>query len=409
MMTRLLLLLVLFPGCRWFRDKEEVRAARREKAEQTASKEEKQEAAHNEDREGGDEKKKGKSRKKGDHSALHDPKTSGPLGSPAGTLSLDATRAAAGVRLVVSGHGPELVEIGLDGQVQRTWTLPPEHRKPGDPAGFRRAVPLADGGVAALIQGKAIVRLRADGTVAWRLDGAFHHGLDAMPDGSLVALQYEPQMLNNMAKDHPTLVDQAVWISPEGKPGKKSSLLGALVRSAHWSLMPATDVPDGDVMRTSSLDVIDKAGADPAFAVGNLILTVPVIDAVLVFDPNTETFPWALVGAPLKAPQDARLTSQGLLVLDNQTGPSSARLFNPVDRRELRAFSGSPAVPFSTPSAGAAHLLANGNLLLVSSHEGRALELTPDNQVVWTWQSPLPAPGAPLQTALLADLVPLDR
>lgn len=408
-LTFLAALLLLSPSCRFFRDREERRAAREARAEEVEKGEKVEKGEGSPEKKGeddnGEEVRKKKAPKKGDHAALADPKNAGPLAEKTGVLTQDAARAAPGRRLVVSGHAPEVLELDLAGAVTRTWTLPPEHRRPSDPPSFRRVVSLADGGLAALLQGAGLVRFKADGTVAWRLDGRFHHGLDVAKDGALVALLQEPQKLNQMARDHATLVDHAAWVTPDGKLDKKLSLLGALVRSEHWHLMPALDVPDGDVMHTSSLDLIDAPGADPAFAVGNLIVTVPVIDAVLVFSPAKEAYVWAMVGAPLDAPQGAELTTQGLLVLDNQAGPSSARLFDVATRQERRTFTGTVATPFSTPSAGATHLLSNGDLLLVSTHEGRATELSPANEVVWTWQNPRGLAGDPKSTAPLYDML----
>ncbi|HMV70302.1 MAG TPA: hypothetical protein PKA64_25905 [Myxococcota bacterium] len=248
------------------------------------------------------------------------------------------------------------------------------------------------------------MRFAPDGSVAWRLDGSFHRDLDVGRDGAIVSLTFEPQHLNNMSREHPTKAEQLAWVTPEGAVQKKLSLLSALVRSPHWHLVEALDVPDGDILHTSSVDLLDDPGPDPAFAAGRVVVTVPVIDAVLVFDPAEEVFPWGIVGDPLHAPQAARLTPGGLLVLDNQSGPSTVRLFDPKTKAELRTFAGSPAVPFATPSAGAVHLLPNRDLLVVSTHEGRATELSPQGQVVWTWQTPYAAAAG--RAAPLFDVLP---
>ena len=104
-----------------------------------------------------------------------------------------------------SGHGPEAFLIEPDGTVAGRWRQPYERAFPGahggsDLAYFRRAVPLPDGGLAALFQGGGVVRLdvRSRLVGAWR--GATFNDIWPLPGGGYLVLPNEARTVPEMVR-----------------------------------------------------------------------------------------------------------------------------------------------------------------------------------------------------------------
>jgi hypothetical protein len=48
-------------------------------------------------------------------------------------------------------------------------------------------------------------------------------------------------------------------------------------------------------------------------------------------------------------------------------------------------YEGAPEEPFHTPGRGIAQALDNGNFLIAETETGRAFEVTPDGEIVWSF------------------------
>ena len=61
---------------------------------------------------------------------------------------------------------------------------------------------------------------------------------------------------------------------------------------------------------------------------------------------------------------------------------------DPSSSKVVWEYTGSPERPLFSETSGSVEALANGNLLIVESDQGRVIEVTPDREVVWEFQSP---------------------
>ena len=69
---------------------------------------------------------------------------------------------------------------------------------------------------------------------------------------------------------------------------------------------------------------------------------------------------------------------------------------------------GDPERPFETETCGSCQRLPNGNTLITESDNGRALELTPQGDVVWEFLNPMRAGDAGEYVATLFEVVRLS-
>ena len=61
---------------------------------------------------------------------------------------------------------------------------------------------------------------------------------------------------------------------------------------------------------------------------------------------------------------------------------------DPLRREVVWEFHSTPDFPFWSRTGGANSQLPNGNILISETRQGRALEVTPDGEVVWTFVNP---------------------
>ncbi len=310
-------------------------------------------------------------------------------GGPTGIVKHDPSRAQRGTNLVVSAHAYEILLLDMDGRVLHTWkpddaSIPVESKVNG----FRKALLLPDGSVYGVVEGEGLLRMDVSGKVVWRSDLNHHHDLHLDASGSLHTLAREVRTIRAF-RPRPTVEDRIVVFGPDGTMTREISVLKALAKSPFKDLFEKAKAAPIDVLHTNSLHILDGSlqKQNPAFAKGRYLLSFRTISTVAVLDPLTETIVWAQEG-PWRHQHDPVELGDELLVFDNDTpGPSTVLRYNLGIEAETWRWGGSEGSSFYTSCCGTAQPLANGNLLVVVTDEGRALEITKAGKVVWAYQS----------------------
>lgn len=150
--------------------------------------------------------------------------------------------------------------------------------------------------------------------------------------------------------------------------------------------------PEGDAFHTNTLTRLDgsQTSRSPAFAEGNLLVSVRELDVVAIIDPLARRVVWAVEG-PWKGQHEPVLLESGtLLVFDNDPEGEFSRVIeiDPFSGEILWQFGGDETQAFHSPTGGSAQRLPNGNTLIVESTAGRAFEITPAGDVVWEFVNP---------------------
>lgn len=334
-----------------------------------------------------------------------------------GVSDYDSTRAWAGLNLVVSGHAPEAILMGMDGRPLHRWTLDFWTAFPGsdvprdrEPAQFwRRARLLPGGDLLAIYEGNGLIRIDRDSNPVWTYDGRAHHDLDLDADGRIWVLTRKIEFLPRIHPDQPVLEDFVTVLDPDGTLVREISVLEAFERSDYASLMQGRP-PAGDIFHTNSLEILDGTLADriPAFRRGNLLISLHTLNTIAVLDPESGRIVWALAGMWKRQHDPTVLADGHVLVFDNQGNGGSSRVVE-VDPRTQRVaweYGGTPPESFYTELCGTSQRLPNGDTLITESESGRAFEVTPDGETVWRYSSPFRA-GA--KGELVATLLEVER
>lgn len=325
-----------------------------------------------------------------------------PAGDELGVTLHLRGRAQDGVNLLCSGHAAEAFLFDMDGELLHTWSFD-YGSIPGAPPldgphqdCWRRVRMLPDGGLLAMYGGRGLVRLDRDSNLLWHFDERAHHDLELLADGGVLTLTRAERLVPGVNPDRAVIDDFVVELSPDGEVRSRTSVLDALLDSTEGARALRGRGLEGDVLHTNSLRLLGDAhpGAPAAFRPGAWLLCARDMDLVFVLDPRSRRVVWSRTG-PWSAPHDPRLVGEDRVLLFDNLGASSpdapaSRLveFSPSTGEVHWEWRAEPSSAFFSRFCGAAVRLENGNTLVSETGAGRAFELDPDGQVVWSFSSP---------------------
>lgn len=335
-------------------------------------------------------------------------------------VTINAGQAAhPGVNLVLSGHGPEVMLMDMAGKTLHVWRVTYEAARkkfPGlqaplkglGPFTFRRAHLLPGGELLAIYEGFGLVKMDRDSNLLWAFPRAAHHDLFVDAAGQIVVLTRRARVVERVHPKEPTLLDYVSWLSPQGELLRELSLLETFEASDFAGLLQG--MPNKwDIFHSNSIEVLDgrHAGVNPAFAAGNLLISVLYLDAIAVINPGQKKVVWGHKGSWRRQHEALLLPSGNLLLFDNQKGgtASSVLELDPGTMKPVWSYAGGKDGPFYSAECGVAHRLPNGNTLIIESLNGRAFEVNRDKKIVWEYYNPYRAGQKAQLIATLFDVV----
>lgn len=320
-------------------------------------------------------------------------------GRPRGTTIHRRDHTAGGWNLYTAGGHPGAWLVDMDGEVVWRWDVALEDVWPDARLGrvgthepWRRATMLPDGDVIGVWAGFGVVRVDAQGRVRWANLLPAHHDLAVLPDGGVITLGRDVVEHRGLRGGAPTVVDQVVYLDPEGRQTRIIDLLAAFRRHPQWEAVWAARRTQGDdVFHTNSVAVLDETTAHhgPAFRPGNLLLSMRHLGTVAILDPEAEAIVWVMKG-PFAGQHDPRIVGPDrLLLYDNRSLGDASRLleFDLETREVVWTYRGNDAHPFFSVDCGHAQRLADGHTLVNESAPGRAFELDAQRRIVWEHRS----------------------
>ncbi len=321
-----------------------------------------------------------------------------------GARTLDASRVQAGLNFYVNAHLCSADLIDAKGEVLRSWRHDPclkwgnavltpagevvvIHREPGETAeqSFRA---------------RRVLKLSWDGDLLWSTALAAHHDLDLMPDGRVAVLTYRHRPIPRIHPSIPVRDHYVALLSAGGELLEEVSLTDILEASPgvfrfrpgrpreHEGSMELDTIHSNSIewMRNEAL-----AKQHRMYASSNFLLCSRNQNAVMIVDWSSKRVVWSWGQGTLSGPHDATLLSSGnILVFDNGLNRRYSRVLEVDPRTNQVVWSYSAPEPrsFFSSHRGAAQRLANGNTLITDSAAGRAFEVTPEGELVWSYLNP---------------------
>ena len=331
-----------------------------------------------------------------------------------GVVRHDRARSAAGFNLLTSGHAPVALLMDMDGRVVHEWTAAfedvfPDHPRSGGGQPIRRnfwreAILLPDGGIIVIWELFGIFKLDRNSKVVWAVPEPAHHDLQLDDLGQVVHLQAKRRLIPGIP-EQPSVEDFIVTRDEEGREVGRVALSDAL-RNVNWKKLRLNfwrrakargygldERSAFDPFHTNSLRLLSQADAanlgDP-FKAGDALVSMAMLDTVAIIDLDQGLTRWSQQG-PFGMQHSARMTPAGEILLFNNfetNSESSVIALDPRTRAVVWSYPGEGEAALRSRRSGGVQILENGNRLITETDGGRALEVTPEGDVVWEFRSP---------------------
>jgi hypothetical protein len=256
-------------------------------------------------------------------------------------------------------------------------------------------------------EGFGLARVDRCAHVVWTFDYKSHHFVFQDEDGNL----WVPGQKHVSTTDRPwpnidlpLIEDFILKISPDGKLLKEISVLGVIFRSKYEGVI----FPNGDAnpritivanetdpTHLNDIEILPARFAKnfELFQPGDILVSLRNLDLLMVIAPRTETVRWAQTGPYLRQHDPDFMPNGHISVFDNRLDNANGTVFggsriqevDPVSGRAAALYEGGPGNPFFTDIRGKQQPLANGNLLVTEANKGRAFEVTPEGETVWSY------------------------
>ncbi len=339
-----------------------------------------------------------------------------------GVSTYDPQKSFEGLNLYLSGHAPSAILMDMEGNRLHMWHYPFEKawdyypgKKNEDHKFFWRRVHLFENGdLLAIFEGLGMIKLDRNSRLLWTSGFKQHHDLDVHENGNIYVLTRMGTVIPRINKRKPVIEDSVTIMGPDGWLKRSFSLIEALERFPEFALYwNRAKRKKGDIFHTNSLEILDGSAAhkNPAFAKGNLLVSMRFLNAIFVVDPNTEQVVWAY-SADFEEPHDPQVLPNGNLLLFDNLGGSPKRGRSRMLEYRLPGmglawtYEGTPWDRFFTKGCGMAQRLPNQNTLITETDTGRAFEVTPEGEIVWQFFNPHRTGP---DNAYVASLFALDR
>jgi hypothetical protein len=306
----------------------------------------------------------------------------------------------AGLNLVVSGHAPEAVLLDMDGRIVHRWrrafreVWPRSKKKTGlrKSSYWRRAHLLPNGDLLAIFEGLGLIKLDRNSSLLWAYDGAAHHDLFVLKDGTISVLTRERRINPIVSESDSIDEDYITFLDADGKELRRVSLLEAVANSEYAAWLEHMVRREGDIFHTNTLEVLDGrlAAVSDAFRAGNVLVSMPMLRAIAVVDLEAKRIVWGLRGGFRFQHQPTVLDNGRILLFDNLGTPkrSSVLEIDPATGEVLWRYREDRPGAFYSFCCGSNQRLPNGNTLVTESDAGRAFEIGADREVVWEYLNP---------------------
>ncbi|MEK7792889.1 MAG: arylsulfotransferase family protein [Candidatus Hydrogenedentota bacterium] len=324
-----------------------------------------------------------------------------PASARSGLIQYDQDRAFPGLNLYVTGSAPMAVLIDMDGRELHRWECDFEKAFPGAvlPAyvrdavrySFRRVYLYPSGELLAVFENVGLIKLDWDSNLLWTYSGGAHHDLEVTPSGEILVLTQELRRFPEI-DEHKNVVDNSIVVlSSDGVELRRVSILDCIANSDYRALLGHTPRRI-DVLHTNTIERLDRAlaGNGPAFREGNLLVSIRATDTVGIIDFDAKSLVWAVTGMWNAQHQPTFLSNGNLLVFDNYAGSDRSRVveMDPRTQAVIWSYPGPNERPIFSNGSGSCDRLPNGNTLISISREGRAIEVTPEHEIVWEFVNP---------------------
>ncbi len=265
------------------------------------------------------------------------------------------------------------------------------------------AVVMPDGDITFNFEHLGLMRLDRQGKVVWRLPYQTHHSVHLHDDGNLwVCGQKHHEKADSKFPNRiaPFEAYTIIEVSPDGKILSEWSI-GEILEQNNFkgllylgSLENRTTRVKGDVLHLNDVEPFPDTMPAGFFGQGDILISLRNINTVFVFNRHSGKMKFTCTGWFVRQHDPDFLDGNRFSVFDNNLiAPESFGHQSRIVIVNARSnsfevyFEGNEQIPFYTDIMGKHQWLANGNLLITESNQGRAFEISPRRTKVWEYMN----------------------
>ncbi len=303
-----------------------------------------------------------------------------------------------GVNFYASRKQSRAQLLDMKGVVLHEWSVP-------GMGGWQHVSLMPDGSIIGLVKNKQVFKIDKDSKILWTYKGRAHHDLDVTEDGRVFVLSRTASMMPKYDKNHPTVDDLVVELSPEGEELSRFSILKTIEDSPYAFLLGDTDAltakkirranprrsKEYDILHSNHVEVFDGSLAEmsPIFAEGNMLLSPRNTHTMMIVDPKTKEIVWLWGSSKLIFPHHPTVTEAGtILVFNNGDADTRSQVVEIDPLTDDIIWTYGPTEEFFSETRGSNFRLDNGNTLITESDTGYVFEVTPAGKTVWEFANP---------------------
>ncbi|MEM9594990.1 MAG: arylsulfotransferase family protein [Acidobacteriota bacterium] len=246
------------------------------------------------------------------------------------------------------------------------------------------------------LDGHYLARYGWDGDLKWRRGAIVHHDMEVDGQGRILTLGLGTRVVGDLR-----IVDHTIDIlSPTGTKEKRYSLFDLLSSNPEIFELPLTTDHPAALLESGKLDLLHSNAVarmpfDHLLERGGIycktcvLVTVRHQNLVAVFDLEVEKLLWVWGPGELQFPHEGRWLENGnVLIFDNgseRRGYSRIVEVEPRSGEIVWSYRAIRPRDFFTEGRGTSQALANGNVLIASSNQGKVFEVTREGRVVWLY------------------------
>lgn len=293
-------------------------------------------------------------------------------------------------------HAAHLMD--MQGVIRHTWTQPDPAARP-----WHHIELTEKGELLGIVKTECVEKLDWDSHVLWRAKVSAHHDLAIDGQGQILVLTETVHEIQRGAETFPIVDDGIATLSSAGEVLREvqlSSFFADRIRPEQVAEIRrfAAEKPDRvgrkaellDVFHANTVEAIERELPGIA-APGDVLVCIRNLDLVAVLDLARNMVVWSWGEGVLDRPHQSSWLANGhLLVFDNglRRGWSRVVELDPAAKEIVWEYHGDPPESFFSDNRGGCEELPGGDLLVVESEKGRALELTRAGEIVWEFLNP---------------------
>ena len=252
-----------------------------------------------------------------------------------------------------------------------------------------------------------LVRLDVDGNVVWRLPYVTHHSAHLHDDGNIWVSgekfheKDDIEANSRFPNRRPPIREYTILeVSPDGKILNEWFIAKILRKNGYSGMLNLGTIANKETIMGGDADILHVNDVEPFpsnlkesfFKKGDVMVSPRNINAVFVFNKNTEKIKFMSQGLFVRQHDPDFIDGDTISVFDNNNSASKSAnpqsrilIISAPDNQAEVFYEGTKENPFFTNIGGKHEWLSNGNLLITDFINGRGFEVNRKGEVVWQY------------------------